>query len=313
MLKVEYKSIQSPKHDEVLVRMLTKPINPSDIIPIRGSYAHRIALPNTPGYEGVGIVEDVGSSVSQALIGKRVLPLRGEGTWQDYVKTTASFAVPIPSSIDDCTASQLYINPITAWVVCTEQLQLTANDILLVNACSSAIGRIFAQLSQVLGFRLMALTRNDKYTSELLELGASYVINTAKDSAYETVMTLTNGIGANAAIDCIGGSVGNDLAFCVQPGGSFISLGLLSGEQVNWAEITKKAKVNAKLFHLRQWNNKASIEAWQETFHRLIALINNQQLTLMSPGSYYDLSEVKKAVNAVIYSNGNRGKVFLKS
>ena len=51
-----------------------------------GSYAHRISLPTIPGYEGVGIVEDVGTYVSQDLIGKRVLPLRGEGTWQEIVK-----------------------------------------------------------------------------------------------------------------------------------------------------------------------------------------------------------------------------------
>ena len=81
VLKVENKSIESPNDNEVLVRMLARPINPSDLIPIRGSYSHRISLPTIPGYEGVGIVEDVGASVSPKLIGKRVLPLRGEGTY----------------------------------------------------------------------------------------------------------------------------------------------------------------------------------------------------------------------------------------
>lgn len=71
MLNVEYKSIEPPKEDEVLVRMLARPINPSDLIPIRGAYSHRIILPTIPGYEGVGVVEDVGSFVSPNLIGKR--------------------------------------------------------------------------------------------------------------------------------------------------------------------------------------------------------------------------------------------------
>jgi NADPH:quinone reductase-like Zn-dependent oxidoreductase len=101
VLKVEYKTIEPPKDNEVLVRMLARPINPSDLIPIRGSYSHRISLPNIPGYEGVGIVEDVGPFVSKKLIGKRVLPLRGEGTWQEFVKTSAEFTVLIPNSIDD--------------------------------------------------------------------------------------------------------------------------------------------------------------------------------------------------------------------
>jgi NADPH:quinone reductase-like Zn-dependent oxidoreductase len=313
VLKVENKSIEPPNDNEVLVRMLARPINPSDLIPIRGSYSHRISLPNIPGYEGVGIVEDVGASVSQSLIGKRVLPLRGEGTWQEYVKTAVELAVSIPNYIDDFTASQMYINPITAWVVCTEVLKLRPNDVLLVNACGSSIGHIFAQLSKVLGFRLIAVTRNNNYTEKLLELGASYVINTAENQLHKTVMELTNGNGANAAVDSVGGSSGNDLAFCVRPNGNFLTIGLLSGIQVNWADIVNKAKVNADIFHLRNWNKNVSTDKWQETFNNLITLINDNQLRLMRMDSHYDLLKVKEAVSVIESSKKGKGKVFLTS
>ncbi|WP_045520098.1 zinc-dependent alcohol dehydrogenase family protein [Neobacillus niacini] len=313
VLKVENKGIEPPNNNEVLVRMLARPINPSDLIPIRGSYSHRISLPNIPGYEGVGIVEDVGPLVSHHLIGKRVLPLRGEGTWQEFVKTSAELTVSIPDSIDDFTASQMYINPITAWVTCTEVLNLRPDDVLLVNACGSSIGHIFAQLSKVLGFRLIAVTRNNKYTEDLLHLGASYVVDTSKDSLYETVMELTNGMGADAAIDSVGGSSGNDLAFCVHPNGNFLTIGLLSGIQVNWADIVNKAKVNANIFHLRNWNKNVLVNKWQETFNHLIRLIDDQKLRLMMVDSKFDLSDVKKAIGVVESSKMIKGKVFLTS
>lgn len=313
VLKVENKSIQPPKDNEVIVRMLARPINPSDLIPITGAYSHRISLPNIPGYEGVGIVEEVGPSVSKNYIGKRVLPLRGEGTWQELVKTSAEYAVPIPDSIDNFTASQMYINPITAWVTCTEVLKLRPNDVLLVNACGSSIGHIFAQLSKILGFRLIAVTRNNKYTDDLLHLGASYVIDTSKDPLYKTVMELTNGIGANAAIDSVGGSSGNDLAFCVQPNGNFLTIGLLSGIQVNWAEIINKAKVNATIFHLRNWNENVSTNIWQETFSRLIRLLDEKKLRFKKVDSMYDLLDIKTAIEVVESSQNNKGKVFLTS
>lgn len=313
VLKVEYKSIESPIEYEVLVRMLTRPINPSDLIPIRGAYSHRITLPNIPGYEGVGIVEEVGPLVSRHLIGKRVLPLRGEGTWQEFVKTSSEFAVPIPDSIDNFTASQMYINPITAWVVCTEVLKLKPYDVLLVNACGSSIGHIFAQLSKLLGFRLIAITRNNKHTEKLINLGASFVIDTSKSPLYETVMELTSGIGADAAIDSIGGSSGNDLAFCVHPNGNFLTIGLLSGIQVNWSDIVNKAKVNASIFHLRKWNKNVSADKWQNTFNHLITLIDNKRLSLMMVDSQYDLSNVKKAVEELETLKETKGKVFLTS
>lgn len=311
VLKIEYKSIHTPKDNEVLVRMIARPMNPSDLIPIKGAYSHRIPLPNIPGYEGVGIVEEVGPLVSQNLIGKRVLPLRGEGTWQEFVKTTADFTVPIPDSIDDFTAAQMYINPITAWVICVEELKLRPNDVLLVNACGSSIGHIFAQLSKVIGFRLIAVTRNEKYSKDLLRLGASYVINTSVSSLHETVMELTNGLGAKAAIDSIGGPAGTNLAFSVHPTGTFLTIGLLSGIQVDWAQIINKAKVNAKIFHLRHWNNRVSISTWQETFNHLIALITNKKLKLQNADAQFDLIKVKEAVNFVESYRNRKGKVFL--
>lgn len=313
VLKVEYKAIDPPKDNEVLVRMLARPINPSDLIPIRGSYAHRISLPNIPGYEGVGIVEEIGPLVSKNLIGQRVLPLRGEGTWQEFVKTSVEYAVCIPDTIDDFTAAQMYINPITAWLVCTEALKLEPNDVVLVNACGSAIGHIFAQLAKIIGFRLIAVTRNNKYTEDLLHLGSSDVIDTSKFPLHETVMELTNGKGAVAAIDSIGGSCGTDLAFCVHPNGNFITIGLLSEVQVNWADIVNIAKVNTNLFHLRNWNNNVSAEKWQETFQHVIRLVADKKLRLMTVDSQYDLSDVKKAIDAVESSKITKGKVFLTS
>jgi len=313
VLKIERACIQVPLEGEILVRMKVRPINPSDLIPIKGAYSHRISLPGVPGYEGMGIVEEVGPSVSSELVGRRVLPLRGDGTWQEFVKTSAELAVPLPNTIDDFTAAQMYINPLTAWVICTKELKLKPGDALLVNACGSAIGRIFAQLGKILGFRLIAITRNNSYTEELLELGAAHVINATEVSLQETVRELTNGNGANAAIDSIGGSAGADLAFCVRPNGVLLTIGLLSGISVNWAEISKISGVKVKLFHLRHWNQRVSAQIWQETFNDLIELIDHKRLELMKPETQFDLLEVKKAVHVAESSIKNQGKVFLTS
>ena len=46
-----------PAHDQVRVRMLSSPINPSDLMYIRGNYSVQPTFPATPGFEGVGVVE----------------------------------------------------------------------------------------------------------------------------------------------------------------------------------------------------------------------------------------------------------------
>ncbi|UUZ92892.1 zinc-dependent alcohol dehydrogenase family protein [Paenibacillus sp. P25] len=205
-----------PQAGEILVRMTASPINPSDLLPVRGAYAHRIALPFVPGYEGVGTVEDVGGGVSRSMIGTRVLPLRGEGTWQELVVSPAEWAVPVPASLEDATASQLYINPVTAWLLCTDVLRLGGGDVLAVNAGGSAIGRIFSQLSTLLGFRLISIVRSDRHTGELISLGAWRVVNTGETDLHDAVTEWTNGNGVTATVDCVGGRSGADLIACTQ-------------------------------------------------------------------------------------------------
>lgn len=313
VLELAHRQIQFPLQGEILVKMKARPINPSDLIPIKGSYAHRIPLPGIPGYEGVGTVKEVGPSVSKALIGQRVLPLRGEGTWQEFVTSPADFAILVPNSISDLTAAQLYINPLTAWITCTEKLRLKPGDTLLVNACGSAIGRIYAQLSRILGFQLIAVTRNDMYTKELLELGASHVINTSETVLHHALMEITNGYGVTAAIDSVGGPDGIALANCVKPHGILLTIGLLSGIPVNWSDVLKKTNVQVKLFHLRNWNQRVSVHSWQATFKHLFGLVQNDSLKLMKSEFQYDLMDVKEAVRAVNSSASNKGKIFLTS
>lgn len=315
VLQLVHRRIQQPEAGEVLVRMTARPINPSDLIPIRGAYSHRIPLPSVPGYEGVGVVEAVGPSAAPSLLGKRVLPLRGDGTWQERVIAPAGLVIPVPDCIDDDTASQLYINPLTAWIICTETLKLGADDVLLVNACGSSLGRILAQLSKLLGFRLLAVTRNAKHTQELLALGAEHVIATSEadgPTLREAVLAITKGRGADAAIDSVGGTAGEELASCTRAGGVIISAGLLSGVPVHWGEVSRATGTAAHLFWLRHWVRHATDRRWHDTFEQLIGWVASQQLRLADISGRYGLAQVKEAVLAA-EAPGRPGKILLMS
>lgn len=63
--------------DEVRIAISHVSVNPSDLIPITGAYAHRTPLPAVVGYEGVGTIVEVGSSELKELIGQRALSLDG--------------------------------------------------------------------------------------------------------------------------------------------------------------------------------------------------------------------------------------------
>jgi NADPH:quinone reductase-like Zn-dependent oxidoreductase len=311
VLQVEQDRLSPPQSGELLVRMIATPINPSDLIPIRGAYRHRISLPGIPGYEGVGVVEDIGQGVPPPLLGKRVLPLRGEGTWQQYVRTSAELAVPVPDLIDDDSACQLYINPITAWLICAEELRLKPDDVLIINAGGSAIARIFAQLSRVFGYKLISVVRSARHTQELLALGVWQVIDTSVNSPRESVLEFTHGKGARAAIDSIGGADGTELIHCTQRGGTVLSIGLLSGVQGDWS-IARDKGISAKPYWLRQWVQGVYVKEWQGTFREVMKLVGLGRLQMEPIGQTYELRDVKEAVRAA-ETPGRLGKVVLRA
>src|SRR3712207_2810487 len=89
-LRVEEVPRPSPGPGEVLVRMRARPVNPSDLLTVRGLYGVLPKLPASPGLEGVGEVAAVGEGVGQLSAGRRVIPLGVSGTWQEYLIAPAA-------------------------------------------------------------------------------------------------------------------------------------------------------------------------------------------------------------------------------
>ena len=72
VLGIENKSEPTPGSGEVLVRMILSPVNPSDLLFIQGKYGNQPNPPQTPGFEGVGIVEAGKGLLAWRVMGKRV-------------------------------------------------------------------------------------------------------------------------------------------------------------------------------------------------------------------------------------------------
>jgi NADPH2:quinone reductase len=75
----------TPGPSEVRVRMLLAPVHPSDLHVIRGRFApqRQPELPASPGSEGTGIIDAVGSDVPRTRVGERVVLLDVPGTWRE--------------------------------------------------------------------------------------------------------------------------------------------------------------------------------------------------------------------------------------
>jgi NADPH:quinone reductase len=102
-----------PGPGEVRVRMIASPINPSDLMVVEGRYGVLPNLPAAPGFEGVGIDDEVGPGlIGRFVKGKRVVAINSAGgNWVEYAIIPARQARPVPDDIPDEQAAAFFVNP----------------------------------------------------------------------------------------------------------------------------------------------------------------------------------------------------------
>ena len=129
VLSLQEQPVPHPAPGEVRVRMLASPINPSDLMFVQGAYGQQPALPATPGFEGVGIVETSGGGLlGKLLTDKRVAVLnRAGGNWAEQVVVPAKQIVPLSRKLSIEQAATFFVNPMSA-VVMTEQIHRLRRD-----------------------------------------------------------------------------------------------------------------------------------------------------------------------------------------
>src|SRR5438046_3792916 len=134
VLEIETQPWPTPAPDEAVVEMRAAPINPADINAIEGKYPGRREVPAVPGFEGVGVVVDVGANVSTIAKGALVILPHNIGTWREAIAVKARELVAVPPEIDPVHAARLKINPMTAWRLLHDYVDLARGDYLIQNA-----------------------------------------------------------------------------------------------------------------------------------------------------------------------------------
>src|SRR5205823_1367664 len=135
VLEVAEVPAPAPGRGEVRVRMLASPVNPSDLLMVRGEYGRRPSLPATPGFEGAGVVEEGSGLLAWRVKGRRVAVLNAAGgNWAEQVVIPARQAVPVPDDISDEQAASFFVNPASALVMTRYVLRVPAGAWLLQTA-----------------------------------------------------------------------------------------------------------------------------------------------------------------------------------
>jgi NADPH:quinone reductase-like Zn-dependent oxidoreductase len=313
VLQVRDTAIPKPGRGEVRVRMLASPINPSDLMYIRGLYGKTPPLPSTPGFEGVGIVEESGGGMlARRVMGKRVAVISGSGgNWREQTVVPARQAVPIPANLPVEQAASFFVNPASALVMTQYILGIPRGAWLLQTAAGSALGRMVICLGKQNGFRTMNVVRRREQADELLRQGGDAAICSGDESIPERALALTNGAGVPFAIDAVGGKTASDVVQALGHNGRMLVYGTLSMEPMSIDP--RVLMVNHKTvegFWLSIWAAKQSVVTMLLLFRRIARLLQAGVLAT-DVGSSFTMDQIKEAVRLAA-APVRQGKVLLK-
>ncbi len=295
--------------EEVLLEVLSAPINPSDLLTLTGDYGILPPLPSFPGNEGVGRVAELGPDAGRVETGQVVLLPVGIGTWSSHVVAKASRLVPLPGNADPQQLSMITVNPPTASLLLSEFVNLEPGDWVIQNAANSGVGGYLIQLAGKRGLRTVNVVRREDVSPDLKALGADVVVMDGDDLA-DRVREATGGASIRLAIDAVGGPATDHLADCLAEGGVLVNYGLMSGEP---CQISPKSLVfrdiSVRGFWLAKWFREASRERQTALYGDLTAMIARGELKARVD-STYDVREIREALKAAA-AGGRAGKVLI--
>src|SRR5512143_2157938 len=153
VLQVVEAELPEPQPGEVRVEVLTAGVAWGDILKRAGA-GLGVRPPFTPGYDLVGIVDQLGAGVSTVEVGQTVAVLSLLGGYTEFLCVRASELVPVPAGLDPSEAVCLVMNYVTAYQMLQRAARVKRGDRILVHSAAGGVGTALLQLGKLDGLEM---------------------------------------------------------------------------------------------------------------------------------------------------------------
>ncbi|MDP2808572.1 MAG: quinone oxidoreductase [Rhodocyclaceae bacterium] len=220
--------------NEARVRHHAVGLNFIDIYHRTGLYP--VPLPSGIGLEGAGVVEAVGSAVSDTTgirPGDRVAyaggPISPIGAYSEVRNIPADRLVKLPDAIDFRTGAAMMLQGMTAQYLLRRTCPVQAGDTILIHAAAGGVGLIVCQWARALGVTVIGTVSSDEKAALAKAHGCDHAIIYTRENFAERVKEITGGKGVRVVYDSIGKDTFMGSLECLQPLGMMALFGAASG------------------------------------------------------------------------------------
>lgn len=259
--KLLYEEVPTPTigPEEVLIRVKACALNHLDIWIRQGNPAYPMPLPHISGSDIAGVVEAVGSQVSDVKVGERVFVSPGLSCWRcefclagrdnfcrtysiigairdggyaEYVSVPFRNVLLMPENVTFEQAAAFPLVSVTASHMLFALAGLQHGETVLVMGAGSGVGSMAVQMAKLAGARVITTVGSDDKIPQAVLLGADAVLNHAKEHVAERVRLLTEGRGVDVVIEHIGPEVWDVCLQALSKGGRLVTCGATTGAEV---------------------------------------------------------------------------------
>lgn len=258
VLRIVEDEAPRPAAGEVRVRVLAAGVSFTDAQLRAGTYLGVPMPPFTPGYELVGIVEEVGAGCSRLRIGDRVGALTVWGADAEQVCIPEANAVEVPEDLDPAEVLSLVFTYMTAYQLLHRTARARRGESVLVHGAAGRVGSAVLELGAEAGLRMYGTcSARDRDT---VERSGAVAIDYHHDDFLARVRELPDK-GVDVVLDGIGGALSLRSFRALRPGGRLVVFGhyaaLHQGHKswrgwIEWYAATATVALLGLLFPRRQ-------------------------------------------------------------
>lgn len=220
----------SPGPGEVLVRLATSGVNPSDWKTRLGRTRPKVFPRIVPHSDGAGRIEAVGEGVDRARIGERVWIWNGQwkrpfGTAAEYIALPSAQAVRLPENTGFDAGACLGIPALTALHAVLTDGSITGQRVLVTGGAGS-VGHYAIQFARLLGAaQILTTVSGEEKAAHALAAGADATINYRQEDVPERIVALTGGHGVDRVVEVDISGNARLLPSILAPGGICVAYG----------------------------------------------------------------------------------------
>jgi len=227
---LSYEDIPIPKiqnPNEVKIRNVAIGVNNIDTYHRSGLY--KVPLPFILGRDGSGIVEEVGTAVTEVKVGDRVAYI-GSGSHAEFTIVPINAVVQLPDTISFEIGTAAMVQALTAYIFTSVNYPVKKGDTVLIHAAAGGLGLTLCQIAKHLGARVIGTTSTLEKATIAKSFGCDEVILYTQHDFVEETMKLTNGKGVNVIYDSVGKTTFAKGFECLARRGVMVSCGSASGK-----------------------------------------------------------------------------------